>query len=501
MESRQYNAEYLNKTNINETIEKLAKELRKKKKEDCISKKRIISTPSLEPHQERLSLLATLVNTSVTDPLQLSIIFANKLIKNELSPTKDIQFAIMWHVAGNLMNKGCGDLHFNKALTDIGIIDYIAKTIYTEDHEYEKYCLTIVNNLCTAYTKACKATIESELLPSLVSHLSPPFNSNSYIYYQIIGNIAGNGKEERDRMLQLDVVDLMKSTLFQKDLDVLLVRAITFCMCNILIFKPYPPDKQIRDIVQYSCRTVLANDDEIICNSLVIFCYISEIGKAFLGDILSNGIMQRIVALFESASEQISRKAIEVVHNVCSYTSSEVKVCLESDALSKLLKILMSASNEENRRLIIAAIGYITVEGDFSEFIYSQNTYDVLVKQFKCSAPNSFKDNIILAICNGMLVSNADIFSKICTGDCIDCIIESLNTNAMDSKKTQTLLQCIKRITIECEDENVKLAFKAKKGYEAISRYQFFPDINVFNVAKEILDKENSESTGPKSLL
>jgi hypothetical protein len=503
MENRQYNLDYLNKPKLDQNLEIIAKELRKKKKDDFINQKRVISTFSQEPTKERSSLLSSIIPdyANSKEPSAICTKFIEMLIKNQLNPTREVKCAIMWYIATNLMGNLCYDIQFNKSLTEIGIIDYIAKTAFSDGLEYEEYCLTIINNLCSIYAKACRVTIESDLLIILASRLNPPFGPTSYIYFQIFGNIASNGINERDKVIQMGIVDYMKNTLFLKDIDARIIREITFCMFNLLLYKPYPPDKQINDIVQFSCRTLLTEDKEIVLNSLAVICTVAVIGKSFLGEVLTNGIMQAIVKLFESPDEQISKKAIEVVHNICCFTVSEVQICLESNALKKLLKILVTSHNEELKSLIISAIDSITVEAAFSEFIYSQDTYEVLVKMFLSLEPISFRDGIIIAICHGILQATDEIMVKICTGDCIDCIIESLRTNAMNNKKSQIVLKCINRMVVESKDESIKQAFKCKGGYEELLRYQYFPDVSVFSIAKDILDKEDQSKLSTKTLL
>jgi hypothetical protein len=56
-------------------------------------------------------------------------------------------------------------------------------------------------------------------------------------------------------------------------------------------------------------------------------------------------------------------------------------------------------------------------------------------------------------------------------------------------------------MVVESKDESIKQAFKCKGGYEELLRYQYFPDVSVFSIAKDILDKEDQSKLSTKTLL
>jgi importin subunit alpha-1 len=247
-------------------------------------------------------------------------------------------------------------------------------------------CTWAMTNLCAKDVEVTDVVIKAGAIPVLVYILT---SSNSdvrkYAAWSLM-NIAGDGPQNRDRVLQANVLQpLLK--LCSSDAPMPQLRIYTSLLHNLCRFKPKPDSVYTTAMLPVLLRLLrdMLNDEEALIDacwalSCAVDCQNIQV-------VIDSGLVPRLVQLLASKTT-VSYPALRTVFHLFMGDTSQAQAAIDCDVLPSLRTLLTSPylpTRTETCRIVsnIAACGETQVEA-----LWNAHLFPILVTILKTDVFN-----------------------------------------------------------------------------------------------------------------
>eukprot|EP00605_Chrysophyceae_sp_TOSAG23-4_P001005 GSChrysophyteH1.ASY1.ANO1.1106.1 assembled CDS len=187
----------------------------------------------------------------------------------------------------------------------------------------------LLSNVASGTHKQTQEIINGGALPAfiaLLSDASTPLKVVGQIVWAF-GNISGDSVGDRDQLLaQGAVAALTKATslpsFFSEDKEI--TQTAAWAISNLCRGKPPPLRETVSGLIPILHKLLLCDDHETIVDACYGFSYLCQEGDQSVASILSYGVENRLVALFQAVLDQITVPLLRTLGNVISAEDSSL---------------------------------------------------------------------------------------------------------------------------------------------------------------------------------
>uniref|UniRef100_A0A1B0DK48 Importin subunit alpha n=1 Tax=Phlebotomus papatasi TaxID=29031 RepID=A0A1B0DK48_PHLPP len=302
-------------------------ELRKNKKDDQLMKRRNIELDeSLSPQKdvpgtqadESISLdqiVAGLTNPDVKARFD-SVQAARKMLSRERNPPIDILIA-----------------H--------GIVPKCVQLLSDFEHpEIQFEAAWTLTNIASGTTEQTKAVIEADSIPRFVALMGSTSANVAEQAVWALGNIAGDGAEARDTVLNHHVVAALMH-LLTTELSLSCLRNVVWLISNLCRNKPPAVAfDHVRNLLPTVARLLHHEDSQVLSDTCWALSYITDDDNAKIQAVVDAGCVPRLCELLDAKEPAIITPALRSIGNIVTGTDSQTDAVISAGAVARLSKLL-----------------------------------------------------------------------------------------------------------------------------------------------------------------
>lgn len=161
-----------------------------------------------------------------------------------------------------------------------------------------------------------------------------------------LGNIVGDGTENRDRVLEAGalpiILDLLQTSSSSTKLD--MVRNVAWILSNVFKRQPRPPFEMMKQSMPVLCKLLQLSDDEVVKDTCWTFSFIADGPTDRIQLVINNGVLPRIAEILKRfrAKPEITRPAVRILGSVAAGDDLQTQAVLLSGALEAFPELLKS---------------------------------------------------------------------------------------------------------------------------------------------------------------
>ncbi|KAJ4462371.1 putative Importin subunit alpha-1a [Paratrimastix pyriformis] len=230
-----------------------------------------------------------------------------------------------------------------ETVLELGIVpDIIKLTRKTKNAKLQFECLWLLTNIASGTPQQTKALFQCGALPVFVKLLSSPQDAVAEQALWALGNLAGDGVELRDCVLEANIVPRVV-TLIEEKKPLSLLRVAAWSMSNLCRSKPAPPFEVVRPLIKGFAHLLNTCDDpEVQADSLWGLSYLSEGPPEQIEAVLQCDANSRVLQSLASANVDILHPALRVVGNFLAGSPAQAQALLDRGTTDILMAILLS---------------------------------------------------------------------------------------------------------------------------------------------------------------
>lgn len=304
-------------------------ELRKSKKEEMLSKRRNVCMEDMEP----------------TSPLQ-------EKTNRDLPPLEDVAAGILQEEDLNLRFKST--LYARRILSrernppidkllQMGIVPRLVQFLSADEHpDLQFEAAWALTNVASGTHTQTQYVVECGAVPKFIALLSSRDGNVCEQAVWALGNIAGDGSEFRDLVLDQGILKhLIPLILCRPDAGVAFLRNVTWTLSNLCRNKNPSPSipvmKKMLPVIKFLLGHV---DSEIQADSCWALSYLSDGCNDRLEEIVHSGVIAPLVAHLTTAEINVITPALRALGNLVTGTDSQTDAVIECGVLPALCNLL-----------------------------------------------------------------------------------------------------------------------------------------------------------------
>ncbi|CAO1399389.1 unnamed protein product [Diamesa tonsa] len=192
-----------------------------------------------------------------------------------------------------------------------------------------------LTNICSGSSEQSMYIIKEGAVGKFVNLLKSPHADVSDQCVWALGNIAGDGFESRDIILNLNVVDILISKL-ESNIRVKYQRNIVWLMLNLCRGKPSPSIQQIEKLLPILVNFILHKDSFIVSDACWALATIADDGQYRAQLVLEQIDIEALIELFSNVKTTVIAAALRCIGNILTGNDLQVAILLSYNIVNKL---------------------------------------------------------------------------------------------------------------------------------------------------------------------
>lgn len=212
------------------------------------------------------------------------------------------------------------------------LVEYLDDSINPAIQMEAAWALT---NMCSGNSEQVMYIIKEGAVGKFVNLLKSPNGDVSDQCVWALGNIAGDGIQSRDMILDLNVVDILISML-EKNIRIKYQRNIAWLMLNLCRGKPSPSIQEIEKLLPILVNFILHKDSSIVSDACWALAAIADDGQYRAQLVLEQIDIKALIDLFFNERTAIVSAALRCVGNILTGNDLQVAILLTYSIVNKL---------------------------------------------------------------------------------------------------------------------------------------------------------------------
>jgi len=300
-------------------------ELRKQKKEDQVLKRRNINGEE-EALSDKTNATSSTPQVAMTLPEIIEI----------LQTTKDNEqlFPAVQSIRKMLSRER------NPPIDDVikaNLVQNLVSYLGYNDHPLLQFeAAWALTNIASGTSAQTRHVVEANAVPAFVNLLKSP---NSNVCEQAVwalGNIAGDGAELRDLVIQCGIIEPLLA-LIQQDTPNTFLRNITWTLSNLCRNKnPAPAMHVLHKLLPALSTLLYSNDKEVLTDTCWALSYITDGPNDKIDAVIKTGVVPRLVELLNLHHKNevgILSPALRCIGNIVTGSDEQTQCVIDSNSL------------------------------------------------------------------------------------------------------------------------------------------------------------------------
>lgn len=192
-----------------------------------------------------------------------------------------------------------------------------------------------LTNICSGSSEQTMYIIKEGAVGKFVNLLKSPNADVSDQCVWALGNIAGDGFESRDIILNLNVVNILISIL-ENNVRIKYQRNIVWLMLNLCRGKPPPSIQEIEKLLPILVNLILHKDSLIVIDACWALATIADDGQYRAQLVLEQIDIKALIDLLSNEQTTVVSAALRCVGNILTGNDLQVAILLSYNIVNKL---------------------------------------------------------------------------------------------------------------------------------------------------------------------
>merc|ERR1712166_601851 len=346
--------------------------------------------------------------------------------------------------------------------------------------------------------------IDAGAIPIFINLLESPAENVREQAVWALGNIAGDGPDCRDRVLQQGVLAPLLRLLNDNSSKVTMFRNATWSLSNLCRGKNPPPDfAVVSESLQTLARLMYHTDDEVLTDACWALSYLTDGTNDKIQRVIEAGVCRRLVELLMHHSTNIITPALRSIGNIVTGDDVQTQVVLNCHVIPGLARLLQH-TKETIKKETCWTISNITAGSQEQiQAVIDGNLIPTVIDVLQNSDFKTRKE-AAWAISNATSGGRPDQIQQLVAAGCIPPLCSILSVG--DHKVIEVALDALDNILRVGADvltaagaNPYAVAIEECSGLDKIEHFQTSPDEKLYQKAYQIIskyfpDEENTAS-------